>query len=244
MATREEILNGIRNALSNERPNASLPPVPEVWPVEGLSPDALLEKFGQNLTAAAGEIVRCSDRSDAAEKIAERLAALREGDGAEKSGPFKWGIQPGELTEAVAEAANGRFAEKFAGRGFALERIFRPENPEDADPKRLEAFSASLVGAEFLLADTGSAAIRARSAFERLCCYLSPVCFVAAKKSALREHLPQAWAELGGSLKNDERPNGEFLLMTGPSRTADIEKILILGVHGQKKVVLFVIENE
>ena len=32
--------------------------------------------------------------------------------------------------------------------------------------------------------------------------------------------------------------------MTGPSRTADIEKILILGVHGPKKVVVYIIENE
>ena len=31
-------------------------------------------------------------------------------------------------------------------------------------------------------------------------------------------------------------------LVTGPSRTADIEKILILGVHGPKRLVVLLVE--
>jgi L-lactate dehydrogenase complex protein LldG len=34
---------------------------------------------------------------------------------------------------------------------------------------------------------------------------------------------------------------GEFVIVTGPSRTADIEKILILGVHGPKRLIVLLV---
>ena len=126
--------------------------------------------------------------------------------------------------------------------GVVVERA--PDDAAAAKPDELESISASLIPAELLLADTGSAVVRSASAFDRLMNYLSPVCLIAAKKSQLREHLPHAWPELLAQIASPGQASGEFLLMTGPSRTADIEKILILGVHGPKKVVVFVIENE
>ncbi|MFY8004345.1 MAG: LUD domain-containing protein [Chitinophagaceae bacterium] len=33
-------------------------------------------------------------------------------------------------------------------------------------------------------------------------------------------------------------------LASGPSRTADIEKTLVVGVHGPKEVFCFLIENQ
>lgn len=224
MASRQEILDKIKVALENGQSDPVLPPAPAVWPVEGLAPDALFEKFAENLKAVAGRGVFCADWTCAAKKIAAELAKL---------GPtIRLGVQPGNepLAEQVRDA--------FAG---TLTFADAPVNP-DADPKTYESMNASLVSADFLLADTGSAAIRVRTAYERFLCYLAPACLIVAKKSALREHLPHAWPELAGSLVSDANPSGEFLLMTGPSRTADIEKILILGVHGPKTVIVFVVD--
>lgn len=229
MATREEILGSIKAALKNGNSDLPRPEAPQVWPIENLSREQLFEKFSASLTAVAGQARLCANRDEAAKLIAEELAAIETSE----SESLTVGVKPGfPLTQEVSAAESGK-----------LTLVSPPEDP-NTDPKVIEKFAASLIGAEFLLADTGSAAIRSHSSFERLLCYLPPVCLVAAPKSALREHLPAAWGEMNGSLSNDSRPTGEFLLMTGPSRTADIEKILILGVHGPKKVVVFVIDNE
>lgn len=239
MATREEILGGIRSALQNEPGDPKLPDPPQVWPVKGTSNDILLAEFEKNLSAAAGETVRCKDRADAAAKIAEQLNTVQLNAGVDgKETKFRLGVRAGELTESLA----AEILPKLTVSNPVIERA--PADPNAALPNELESISASLVPAEFLLADTGSAVIRSSSAFNRLLCYLSPVCFVAAPLSSLREHLPHAWPELISRIQGKAEATGEFLLMTGPSRTADIEKILILGVHGPKKVVVFVIENE
>lgn len=245
MATREEILGTIRKALDHGRTNPPLPNPPVVWPVRGVSADETLKEFQKNLTAVAGESFLCRNRSDAAVKIADVLASLPVNPGVNGTGRnFEWGIRAGEITESLAESVEKIVADPFKAKGTELKKVFAPMDPEMTSPPLLETLSASLVSAEFLLADTGSAVIRSANAFDRLLCYLSPVCLIAAKKSTLREHLPHAWPEMVRRLEGKAEATGEFLLMTGPSRTADIEKILILGVHGPKKMSVFVIEDE
>jgi L-lactate dehydrogenase complex protein LldG len=56
----------------------------------------------------------------------------------------------------------------------------------------------------------------------------------------LAEHLPAAWPAIAARAAEPAR-RGEFVIVTGPSRTADIEKILILGVHGPKRLVVMLI---
>ena len=99
---------------------------------------------------------------------------------------------------------------------------------------------AGLVAAERLLADTGSCMAACRTPQERLMCYLPPVCVIIARADQLAEHMPAAWDEISRRTADTE-VRGEFVLITGPSRTADIEKILILGVHGPKRLIVLLV---
>jgi L-lactate dehydrogenase complex protein LldG len=65
---------------------------------------------------------------------------------------------------------------------------------------------------------------------------------VVGPMSRLAEHLPAAWPEIARRAAEPDR-RGEFVFVTGPSRTADIEKILILGVHGPKRLIVVLIEE-
>jgi L-lactate dehydrogenase complex protein LldG len=100
--------------------------------------------------------------------------------------------------------------------------------------------SASVIVADALLADTGSCLIDCGTAEDRLLCYLPPACVVIGRLDQLVEHLPAAWPAIAPRVAEPAR-RGEFVIVTGPSRTADIEKILILGVHGPKRLVVMLV---
>ncbi len=110
----------------------------------------------------------------------------------------------------------------------------------DWQPQHMAELSASVIEADALLADTGSCLIACPTAQDRLLCYLPPACVVVARVEQLLEHLPAAWPAIAPRVA-DPAQRGEFVIVTGPSRTADIEKILILGVHGPKRLVVLLI---
>ena len=100
--------------------------------------------------------------------------------------------------------------------------------------------SLGVVQADYLVADTGSAMIACGTPQERLVCYLPPACVVIAGVDCLAEHLPAIWDDVARRAA-DPALRGEFVFITGPSRTADIEKILILGAHGPKRLVVLLV---
>ena len=216
MNHRETILGRIRQALS-DRPNVETPPVFEVWPDTNPGQPAMLERFAEELGAVDGELHRCDSIDVARAKLAEL---------AKESKWTRLGVVDRPL---VHELAND----------FSSGDVSRID--DNTDKTTIGQLDASIVGAELLLADTGTCLIECRTASERMMCYLPPVCIVVARAESLREHLPAAWREVTPRASESER-RGEFVLITGPSRTADIEKILILGVHGPKRLIVLVVE--
>jgi Uncharacterized conserved protein len=241
MSSREKILGRIRSALDAVPGTATLPDELPVWPIKSLSTAELKGQFNESLATAGGEVVACQSREEAAQRLAALLKALN----AKKIGIANRGI----VRETLAcKSAFGDNAADF-------ERHDAPVVANDVSQSEVATFDASIIGAEYLLADTGSAVIVSATAFDRMLCYLPPVCCVVATERMLREHLPATWPELCARVKGEpvDSPdidtnvpitqNGEFLIVTGPSRTADIEKILVMGVHGPKRLVVFLIAD-
>jgi len=97
----------------------------------------------------------------------------------------------------------------------------------------------SILRADALVASTGSAVVIERDAERRLAPYLARTCFIVADASVLHARLSRdALAGVFAAARNGDR--GEGVIITGPSRTADIEKVLVLGAHGPKSVVVII----
>lgn len=215
MTSREAILHRIRTALAADPPRER-PPVPEVWPRQHPTVEKMAEQFAAELQAVHGEVYRATSLDGARQKLIELLGQL----GCTSLGSVDRPL----CRELVA--------------GLEPDRVVWPNAGDSV--QSMAALSAGLVEADYLLADTGSAMVACRTAQERWMCYLPPACLVIASVDRLIEHLPAAWDEIARRAA-DPALCGEFVFITGPSRTADIEKILILGAHGPKRLIVLLV---
>ena len=98
----------------------------------------------------------------------------------------------------------------------------------------------SITGCEYLVARTGSIVMSAADPGGRAASVYAPIHICIAYTNQLvydiRDALQAAKEKYGQQLPS------LITLATGPSRTADIEKTLVVGVHGPKEVYLFLVE--
>jgi L-lactate dehydrogenase complex protein LldG len=215
MTSRDSILQRIRSEVS-KGPRIEPPPVAEVWPRANPAPAAMATQFELELKAVHGEVICAASMADAQTKLAELVKTAG------------WTTLAPMDRPLCREAVKALPAEML--------RWPKPNWP----PTEMAELSVSLIAPEALLADTGSCVVACPTGEDRLLCYLPPACVVIAKAEQLREHLPAAWGEIAPRCF-EKNITGEFVIVTGPSRTADIEKLLILGVHGPKRLVVLLV---
>ena len=103
----------------------------------------------------------------------------------------------------------------------------------------LEQCDAAITGCDALVAQTGSVLVSNPSAGGRALSVLPPHHIVIARRSQVVPDLASA-LQLVRKLYAPNWPS--FLsFITGPSRTGDIERILVLGAHGPKKLTIFLL---
>lgn len=114
----------------------------------------------------------------------------------------------------------------------------------------LAGCDVAITGCEYLVARTGSIVMTAAQAGGRTASVYAPIHICIAHTSQLVYDIKDA---LQGIKEKYTSPAGEggrgnklpslITFATGPSRTADIEKTLVVGVHGPKEVYLFLVEG-
>jgi L-lactate dehydrogenase complex protein LldG len=94
---------------------------------------------------------------------------------------------------------------------------------------------------EALVAGTGSVILSTALTSSRKAIVYGPAQVVIASVSQIFPDAESAMESLAGGYK--ESPPSLLSVITGPSRTADIEKTLILGAHGPKALHVLVCDN-
>jgi L-lactate dehydrogenase complex protein LldG len=104
------------------------------------------------------------------------------------------------------------------------------------DVREMESCDAGVTECDALVAQTGSVLVTSRSAGGRALSVLPPHHVVLARREQLVPDLPAAFSLI--ERKYAENFPSFISFITGPSRTGDIERILVLGAHGPKKLTI------
>ncbi len=120
-------------------------------------------------------------------------------------------IQAQTLTHGYADPALGLYSDDYT-----LEPVL--------ERARIEDYAFAITRATAAIAETGSLVITERDTSARLAALAPWVHIAVLQRSAIVPDMPSAIAQFG-----DDRAT---LFITGPSKTADVEGILIKGVHG------------
>jgi L-lactate dehydrogenase complex protein LldG len=101
--------------------------------------------------------------------------------------------------------------------------------------------SAGITACEFLVARTGSILMSSAQTSGRTTSVYVPVHLCIAYMDQLVYDIKEGIQRIRE--KYPERLPSLITLASGPSRTADIEKTLVVGIHGPKEVFVFLVER-
>ena len=124
------------------------------------------------------------------------------------------------------------------------EKLIAPVESQISDrivKEDLAGCDVSITGCESLVARTGSIVLSSAQKAGRSASVYAPIHICIAYTSQLvydiRDAIEMAKNKYGSNLPS------LLTFATGPSRTADIEKTLVVGVHGPKEVYVFLVEQ-
>jgi L-lactate dehydrogenase complex protein LldG len=104
-----------------------------------------------------------------------------------------------------------------------------------------EGVDFALVQADHLIAETGSVVLDSTSEKIRLATCLAEHLVIIIEKSRLVAEL----ADVADFMTERNRDvNAYIAFITGASRTADIERVLTVGVHGPKEMTVVIVEDK
>lgn len=187
--------------------------------------DALVDRFCQELEALAGT----PHRADGAEAAADHIAAvLARADGGSQI--VSWSMD---------DIALPGLGEAIAARGITT---VPPQVPL-ADPERaarlapLAALKVGLSGADAALAETGSLVLASGPGRPRIASLITPIHIAILHRDRILPSLPDLFRT-----RPDLATHGSnLIIITGPSRTADVEQTLVRGVHGPGEIHVIVV---
>ncbi len=253
MTNREEMLKRIRQALSHPidgPPAAPANPVPAedlTGVMPAIPPGELLPRFEEELAKVGGAPRRAASRRDL-EDILHTILNQAQAQSVVLSGNTL--IAELGLAEALRAwnvetvAWPGLHADSHPIKAEGQASLGTPVQERARYRQACFAAQVGITGADFALAETGSLVVTSATENSQLASLAPPVHVALYRRKQLVASLDDVLARLGmpRSLE-DPLPGRSIVFVTGTSRTADIEQILIRGVHGPREVHAILVED-
>ncbi|HYL74191.1 MAG TPA: lactate utilization protein [Bryobacteraceae bacterium] len=213
MTARDEVLNNIRTALGRAAGQLPAPLAAPALRIPLSDRNLYTDLFVKKLENLSGKTIVVREPAD----VVPALAGILDGKRAVASNaPF---LETCGITR-LPEVQSG-FTDGQALRTVCVE----------AD--------IGITSADYALAETGTFVMISSPKEARLVSLLPPVHIAVFPRARILANLD----ELLGVLPLPAEQTSSMVLITGGSRTADIEQILIRGVHGPGEVLAVIVEN-
>jgi L-lactate dehydrogenase complex protein LldG len=209
--SRDNILHKVRTALGRSVGQLPPPLPPARIAIPSISIDRKIDSFCQRLDALAGKTHLATSPADALEYV-HRIVAGR-----------------------PAVASNAPLLRECGVTALPSVRS------DITDREELRALCATaavgITSADYCLADTGTLVMISSREEARLISLLPPIHIAVLSRDRMLSGLDELLSVV--PLPADQ--SSSMVLITGPSRTADIEQILVRGVHGPGEIHVVVV---
>jgi L-lactate dehydrogenase complex protein LldG len=156
-------------------------------------------------------------------------------------GKFSFCADQQELAAQLMQLITVRKWEKVFCKEIAFCELLNANGFDRDFSTDIASCDVSITGCEYLVARTGSMILSSASISGRTTSVYAPIHICLAKTNQLVYSIDQALE--GMTEKYGTNLPSMISLATGPSRTADIEKTLVVGVHGPKEVFCFLTDD-
>lgn len=130
----------------------------------------------------------------------------------------------------------------YCGEPRVAELLKQGEIPFETGHEKLRTTRAGVTQCEFLIARLGSILVSSAQLSGRRSFAYPDTHIVLGYTSQLVDDIKDALKEM--KVKYKTGLPSMMTLITGPSRTADIEKTLVMGAHGPKELFVFLVEDQ
>jgi len=146
-----------------------------------------------------------------------------------------------EIADQIKQICKEKDQDKIFCTDPKLQEILSGSIGIDSDENSFLGLNIGVTGCELLIAHLGSVIISSAQISGRRLNVFPETHIVVACQSQLTDYLDSALEKLQNKYKN-ELPS-LITNITGPSRTADIEKTLVMGMHGPKTLIVIISEE-
>lgn len=235
MTTRDEMLARVRNALGRSNSSSNFAPLPPL-DLSGVMPALTPEEYQSRFEAEFDKVGGVAHTVKSPQELMEVLQQIL------------------ETTESPSVALSGNPLLKelgLASRLTALQKMQVTSWCSTADGASVPAFNqasfaaaAGITGVDFALAETGTLVLTSATERVQVASLAPPTHIALYRRSQLVGSLDEALARLPISTSQTSPSAGRsVVLITGTSRTADIEQILVRGVHGPRAIHAILVED-
>lgn len=118
------------------------------------------------------------------------------------------------------------------------------QSPREQLIEKMSKSQIGITGVDYAIAETGTCVLLPRKGVSRLVSLLPPVHIAVVEGDQIYENLDDLFALRRLAYMQNRNNMGSYLsLISGPSRTADIEQTLVTGVHGPVEVHMIILKS-